>query len=800
MSDINKPQQLQEEENTLKDQLNYYLIRWKWFVLGLLITISGAYFYLKYSKPVYLSTATILVKDDSRGGGLSEAAILEDLGNVPSFSSVNLEDEVAILTSKNLMGAVVDKLGLTKEYIVEGNIKESELYKRSPIELKYIGTDSLNAKGYGVSLNLEIISGDSFKVKKVSNDKFEEARFGEVLNLGFGKFVVVPSATIGAIEKRWYNTDFIINLKPRFSAISSYQGKLIVDNGGRRSSALNVSMQDFVSEKSEDIINNLIDQFNKDAISDKNLISENTFRFIAERLEIIAEELDSVEKNIEQFKSSNKLTDISSESQIFIEENQRIQQQTIDIETQLELSKTIIEYLQDPNRSSSLLPTNLGFDETGIASSIQEYNNLILERDRQLQYGTALNPVVVTLNNQIEEIKTIILQGLQNSRQNLQIRLREIRGQQNRIDSQISSVPLQEKIFRDISRQQNIKEELYLYLLRKREETAISLAITVPVAKVIDRAYTNRNPVFPKPKILYLAAIALGIVLPFLFLYIRRFLDTKIHNKGDVEKILKQIPVLGEIPKIDSKESETIKNNDRSVLAEAFRILRTNLSYFVKAIEGQDKKVIYVTSTVKGEGKTFVAFNLGLTLSSTDKRVLVIGADIRNPQLHRYIDKPEASKGLSEYLYDEKINVSSVIDTYSINNKELDILLSGRIPPNPAELLMRKRFQDLIESVKDNYDYVIVDTAPTMLVTDTLLISQYADFTVYVCRAEYTEKNLLNFPKELKQEQKLRNMAMVVNGVNISNYGYGNKYGYGYTYGVEVEPWYKRFFKALGFK
>ena len=335
--------------------------------------------------------------------------------------------------------------------------------------------------------------------------------------------------------------------------------------------------------------------------------------------------------------------------------------------------------------------------------------------------------------------------------------------------------------------------------MQKREETAISLAITAPSAKVIDDAYSSRSPIFPKKQIIYLAAFILGLIIPFLIIYVKNLLDNKIHNRADVEKETKLIPILGEVPKIDTKESETVGTNDRSILAEAFRILRTNLSYFVKSIKGEEKNIIFVTSTVKGEGKTFVAFNLALTLSTSDKKVLLIGSDIRNPQLHRYIDRPEQSKGLSEYLYDEKVTIESVTDSYKINKKDISIILSGRIPPNPAELLMRDRFKNLLEEVKDKYDYVVVDTAPTMLVTDTLLISQHADFTVYVTRAEYTDKRLLKFPVELYHEKKLRNMAFVVNNVSVSNYGYGNKYGYGYTYGAEKETFFTKLKSNLRF-
>jgi capsular exopolysaccharide synthesis family protein len=785
-----------EEDNNLREEIDKYLFQWKWFVLGVIITLTGAFLYLRYATPIYQSSATILVKDEKKG----EASILEDLSSgTPGFSSVNVEDEIQILKSKNLMSGVVDDLNLTTQYLLEGNIKTVELYNSQPFDFTFIGQDSLGNQGYSRQLEVEPISNSKYKIKEVSTETSSEHSFGDVVNLGFGKFTIVPNKTNLSENNSWINKKYIVRLLPQFSAINKYQSALTVENIGRRSSVISLSMQSENSKKSEDILNNIIKQFNNDAIVDKNLVSENTFNFIAERLEIIQEELDSVETNKKEFQTENKITDIPSEAQLYVEDIRQIQKSRVEVETQLELIKYIKDYLTDTNRSSDLLPANLGVTDSGIESSISEYNQLVIQRNNQLQTGTASNPIVINLNNQIDVIKSNILASLNNKTKSLEVKRRDIVNQQNTLDSKISSVPKNSLIFRDITRQQNIKENLFLYLLQKREETAISLAITAPSAKVIDDAYSSRSPIFPKKQIIYLAAFILGLIIPFLIIYVKNLLDNKIHNRADVEKETKLIPILGEVPKIDTKESETVGTNDRSILAEAFRILRTNLSYFVKSIKGEEKNIIFVTSTVKGEGKTFVAFNLALTLSTSDKKVLLIGSDIRNPQLHRYIDRPEQSKGLSEYLYDEKVTIESVTDSYKINKKDISIILSGRIPPNPAELLMRDRFKNLLEEVKEKYDYVVVDTAPTMLVTDTLLISQHADFTVYVTRAEYTDKRLLKFPVELYHEKKLRNMAFVVNNVSVSNYGYGNKYGYGYTYGAEKETFFTKLKSKLRF-
>ena len=538
------------------------------------------------------------------------------------------------------MSGVVDDLNLTTQYLLEGNIKTVELYNSQPFDFTFIGQDSLGNQGYSRQLEVEPISNSKYKIKEVSTETSSEHSFGDVVNLGFGKFTIVPNKTNLSENNSWINKKYIVRLLPQFSAINKYQGALTIENTGRRSSVISLSMQSENSKKTEDILNNIIKQFNNDAIVDKNLVSENTFNFIAERLEIIQEELDSVETNKKGFQTENKLTDIPSEAQLYVEDIREIQKSRVEVETQLELIKYIKDYLTDTNRSSDLLPANLGVTDSGIESSISEYNQLVIQRNNQLQTGTASNPIVINLNNQIDVIKSNILASLNNKTKSLEVKRRDIVNQQNNLDSKISSVPKNSLIFRDITRQQNIKENLFLYLLQKREETAISLAITAPSAKVIDDAYSSRSPIFPKKQIIYLAAFILGLIIPFLIIYVKNLLDNKIHNRADVEKETKLIPILGEVPKIDTKESETVGTNDRSILAEAFRILRTNLSYFVKSIKGEEKNIIFVTSTVKGEGKTFVAFNLALTLSTSDKKVLLIGSDIRNPQLHRYIDRP----------------------------------------------------------------------------------------------------------------------------------------------------------------
>lgn len=780
-----------QEELTLKEQLQLYLKYWPWFVVTVIFMVLGAFLYLRYANNAYQSQATILIKD-SKNSELSELAAFEDLGlgNV-GLSKSEFENEIEILKSKRLTRQVVEELDLNVLYYREGSIKTSELFDESSLTVKILrGQDTLTKP---VELWLWPKNSNAFDLRVGEDGIRDTYNFGDKISLEFGEITVIPRLT----EMKEYLRDdpYTIKVIVRSieDAVLATRRDINVQAINKNSSVIELTTTSGVKGKSEAILNSLISAYNTDATLDKKLVSKNTAEFIDQRLALISQELDSVEQNKVTFKEEKSVTNIETEGQLFLENASEFNKRQLEVETQKEVLNTMISYLKEEN--TKLLPTNLGLEEEGVSVLVQNYNELILERGRLMASATPENPTVVNLTNQIDQLRENVLQSLYQLRQSILITQKDLDAQQGRISGKISAIPGIERLYRDIERQQGIKETLYLYLLQKREETAISLAVTTPKAKIVDSAYSLKEPISPKPKIVYLGSLIAGMLIPFLIIYTRNLLDTKIHNRQDIEKQLPQIPILGELPQLEAKEKETIKLNDRSVLAESFRILRTNLSYLLKTQKRADAKVIYVTSTIKGEGKTFTAFNLALSLNSTGRSVLILGADVRNPQLHRYIDKSETTKGLSEYLYDNKVTIDSITNDLEINRYHMKIILSGRIPPNPAELLMSDRYGTLIENVRDKYDFIIVDTAPTMLVTDTLLISQHADLTLYVTRAEFTDKKLLNYPKELYADKRLNNMAFVVNNVSYSNFGYGTKYGYGY--GVEKESWIKSSLKRV---
>ncbi|WP_010522392.1 GumC family protein [Aquimarina agarivorans] len=786
-----------EENFSLQKELAKYTIYWKWFLLAAFLSLVLAYGFLKFSSPVYDNITTILIKDANEGRGLSELAAFQDLGL--GSSNNDIDDEVDIIKSKALLTKVVTKLDVNIEQYAKVGLANSDIYSFSPINVSFKWFSNIREDDYESigDIEIQILSEQEFLFIDHELDIEKQYAYGQPINLEQGVLNIKKNKLFEVnLNSEEPINEINIVVYPLNVYVSKLSNDILAAPKSKRSSILDISMKLSNRNKARDILNELVAIYNQEAVDDKNLVSNNTLSFISERLDIIAKELESVESEKAAFKKGKKLTDIKSEAEIFVGEVSESQKRLLGIETQLDLTNSMIEYLSNPNKNLTLLPSNIGLDDPNISISIGEYNKLILERNRLLGTSTELNPLVMDLTADIESQKINLLETLKNKRRNILITKKDYQREQSKINSKISTIPKIEKDFRVIERQQKIKESLYLFLLEKREETSISMAVTAPVAKVIDRAYSSTRPVSPKKKIILLAGLLLGLLVPFGVIYTKDLLDTKIHSKQDVEHEIKGIPVLSELPRIKRNQKDVVGRNDRSPLGESFRILTTNLDYFSrgKHIDGKALN-IFVTSTIKGEGKTFVSYNLCLALAEGGNKILIVGADIRNPQLHRF-EQPEIKKpkGLSEFLYDDSLVPDDVITSVNHNEINVDVVFSGRIPPNPTELLNNGRLGELVEQVSGDYDIIIVDTAPTMLVTDTLLISKIANITLYVTRAGFTDTRLLQYPKQLQEEQKLKGLAFVINDVKENNLGYGTKYGYGYGEEVE-EKWYKKLFK-----
>ena len=770
------------DELSLREMIEQYTRYWYFFVIGVLIALVLAFLYLRYTPQLYQSKATIIIKDEKTQSPLEMAAFSQFGSFLSRFKTNQIDNELAIFNSKRLISETVKELQLNIKYEVLGNIKTSELYGYRPFEVKFQSFDESFVDPIPV-LYFKMLSESEFHLESEPLNLSTNYSFGEQISLPFGVITVLPNLDDAEKFRGYKNKTILVSYNSVETVALRFQERVNILNTDAKSNVVELSIQTQNREKGEDFLNELVRQYNKDAVQDRNEIAKKTSAFIESRLQIITRELDSVETNKEDFKSTNRLTDIQAEAQITLENASEFNKRQLDVSTQMELSNTMIDYMKNADRDE-LLPANIGISNESVGSAVNNYNELILYRNKLLQTSTPKNPVVKSVNDQIAQMRSSILESLENSKNALRIAMKDLNMQENIISSKISQVPAKEKIFRGIERQQTIKEQLYLFLLQQREEASIALAATADRAKIVDSAYGPQEPVSPKKSLIYLGALLAGLLVPFGGIYSFNLLNTKVKGRKDVERHLKSVPIIGEIPKVQKGDSDLIKHNDQSIMAEAYRIFRTNLQYlFINKLEkNEEGKSLIVTSTIKGEGKTFVAFNLALTLALTGKKVVLVGADIRNPQLQRYLPEHlKSKKGLTEYIVYDDLELADVV-AQSEYNENLNIIVSGAIPPNPAELLMQKRTSTLVEELRKQYDYIILDTAPAMLVTDTILINKLADITLYVVRADYTDRRLLDFAKDAIEDGRLTNVAMVLNNVALNNFGYGNKYGYAYSH------------------
>lgn len=790
-----------ESNINLREILEQYLYFWKWFLLGLIICLTAAFLYLRYSTPEYRAHSKILLLDESNSMS-GELAALQDLSILSEGTKANVDDQIEVLKSRRLMTEVAKNLSLNVQYFKEGRIKTTEIYKdKSPIKLTQLNSPLIAEDTLRANFKVKVLSSTDYEIKE-ENKKFNaKAKFGQKINSPIGEIMLLPNG--GNFSKNT-NQEFFIKISPFMKVVENYRNKVTAEatgTTGRKNNVITLSLIDDVKDKAVRVLDELVNQYNNDAVNDKKLVGEKTSKFISDRLDLVSGDLKGADKNVQEFKSNNNVTDLATETGINLQSASNNDAILLEYSTQLNLVNYMNDYLK--KNQNELIPVNIGLDDVAINATSQKYNELVLERDAMLKHSTDKNPIVQNLNQQITNLGQTLKTSLNNYKQTAQIAVGNIQKEGGTFDAKISAFPDQERQFRDISRQQQIFESIYLFLLQKREETEISNAATPSKIKIVDYGYGSDTPVSPKKNIVYLGAGILGLLIPFGILYIRFLLDNKIHTRKQVEEIVKA-PIIGDVP---TSDKTFIEQNDRSVLAEAFRIIRTNVNFYLSGNKKQTRN-IYITSTISGEGKTFVATNLATILSSstTKNRILIIEADIRSPKVLDYLNIKNlmaSRKGITHFLMDHDLTLEDIIIKDS--SYEFDIISAGVLAPNPSELLMNGRFQEMINQAQEKYDFVVVDTAPVSLVTDTQLISDQADLFIYVARANYLDKRLLNIPRELYRDKKLPNMAMLLNDVGAGRgygygYGYGTAYGYGYGYIQKKAKWYDKFLPKSIFK
>ncbi|WP_298901904.1 GumC family protein [uncultured Psychroserpens sp.] len=772
-------------KDTIVKLVELYLSKWKLIIIFLLIALAAAFVKIRYSTFLYQANATIKLKEDENSRSLAEISSLQNGGLNSTLP--NVVDEIEVIKSRSILTQVVKDLKLNISYYVSGKLKKEEIYSNPPVDISFFVSDSILAD-VNKSLYIKILSAQQYELSKVNTNKlleFDDGEttthsFGDRVKGSFGDFVITPNIGTYGSEPGDYVE---IHVRPIHSVVESYLSKVKIATTDK-SNVIKLSLNESIKEKARLILDEVILKYNADVINDKELIVKTTSDFITNRLNVVSNELEQVDFTAEKLQKDNRLTALSSQSNIFLESERQTEAKINQTSNQLQLVEFMSDRLNNNDSGTDLLPADIGIADSNVAQITKSHNDLVLQRDRILKNSSNKNPTVIKLNDQINALKNNLNQSLSNIKDANQITLNNLNREDSRIRGQIYSAPGKERQFRDIKRQQDIKESLYLYLLEKREETAITLGMSTANAKVIDYAYTNDDPVSPKKKIIYLTAMLIGLIIPVSLIYVKDLMDTKVHTKEDVLRLVKA-PFIGDIPKADTK-SKVVSKVDYSPKAEAFRIIRTNIDFMLQKVD-KKCKTIFVTSTTAQEGKSHTTTNLASSFSFSDKKTLLIETDIRVPRVNDYL-KIKSDKGLTDFISDKSLSIEDV--TVKVKDNEfLDVIPSGTIPPNPAELLMSDRVKYLFEKVKEQYDYVIVDTAAVGLVTDTLLISNHADIFIYVVSANNIDKRQLHIAQTMYEEKRLPHMVTLLNGT-IKKKGYG--YGYGNN-PQRKKKWYKPF-------
>lgn len=776
-----------------------YLMYWPWFVAFLVVCLAGAWCYLRYQATVYNVNATVLIKqgDKNKAGGQNASlAAMQDLGMLSMAS--NFDNEVEILQSRTLLKKVVNTLNLNITYKEKRSFGYPiQLYKNTPVQ---VWMSPEEADKLSSALQIKLTCSPDGKVQ--ADAFFNQAGKEQTVSKNFDRLpgvLVTPVGTLTLSPKdsttvKESRTIYATIITPT-AAATSCKAQLSAEPTSKFTTIVRLNYNDTHIGRGKDFLNTLVALYNSDANDDKNEVASRTAEFIDGRIQIINQELGTTESELASYKQKAGLTDLNSDAQLALQSNAEYEQKRADNATQLRLVQFLKEYIDNPSNQMEVIPANIGLADNALTKVVEQYNEMLTERKRLLRTSSENNPAVVNLDTSIEATRKNVQASVNSVLKGLEITRNDLENQARKFEGKISNAPTQEKELLSITRQQEIKASLYLMLLQKREENAITLAATANNGRMVEEPLSG-GPVSPNSKTLYFLALILGIGIPVAVISLRNLLRFKIESRADIEKIT-DVPVVGDVPMVDTKGNPIVVHENRNeLMEEVFRSVRTNIQYMLQ--EGQ--KVILFTSTSSGEGKSFTAGNLACSFAFMGKKVVIVGLDIRKPGLNKVFQISHKEKGITQYLADpEHTDLLSLCQPSTISSN-LYILPGGTVPPNPTELVARKTLDKAIEILKANFDYVILDTAPIGMVTDTQLIARIADLSVYICRAGYTHKSHYELINELKKDHKLPNLCTLINCIDMDQrkngyyygygkygkygkYGYGKKYGYGYGYG-----------------
>ena len=768
---------IEDNSSNIREEIERYLIFWPYFLISFIIMIMASYTYLRYANYMFESVAKIQIIDKGQD---SEMALPTAM-TIFNRSMVNLENEIGVLSSFSLHKRVVEELSSNIKYYTVGNIKTSQDHQYDWFDdyvLNFkIDTDNNNIfKSYLISIidnNLTIV--DDINGKEISFNGLSTTNINHSLPFD----LIINQDRIEDCKK-------ILNIYPVKSVINSFVRNVNIFATAKTSDQLYIKLMHRNRKISDEYLNVLMDEFDKDGIVDRQLSYQRTMDFVDSRSIFLLKELDQIENKKKEFKEKNNLTDIRADASLNATQKYNYNSELFKSESQKNLAFLLKESLLENN--FKLIPVNIGIDNLDINRIINEYNIVIKERDRYLTSAGPNNPFIKRIDKQLNDYYKSIIQSIQNYEASLEVTIESLKSKENEFSNLYQNIPENEKILRSIERELEIKESLFLLLLQKREEAAINFAVVDPSIKIIDNAISNNSPVSPNSSLIYIVSILIAFGIPISILYLWFLFDTRIHTRTQLLKLVNnRLPIIGEVPHIHDKElvNKIVETNSRFPIAESIRMIIANLNFILFDKTSSDKSrnnLILVTSSVKGEGKTVISTNIAAILKSKFNKVLLVGADLRNPQIHKFIGVKKEIKGLSDYIYTDTDDWSK----YLIKHNELDIILSGTIPPNPTELLSSRKFENFLNEASKKYDYIVIDSAPCLLVSDTFEISKHVDTTVYVVRSNFSQQKLSDFINECTERERLSNICLVLNSVGASTaYGYKYGYQYGYKYGYK---------------